>query len=149
MGTCYFFLGGERILKLFLIVPKCWKRRGWWRLHRWIESWSCNQETRGRKWWRHGRHNRGQRNRRGLMQGRATRRGTELVQGERGALALTLTLALGLAVLFRVLLHFGVAISGGITWRTSTAWWKTRRYGARRWETKFHYVGEFTIWKKK
>lgn len=81
------------------------------------------------------------------MQGRA-RRGTQRVQGERGTLALTLTLlALDLAVLFRVLLHFDVAITGGIGRRTAAARRETRWYGARRREAQFHDVWEFAIWK--
>lgn len=83
------------------------------------------------------------------MQGRA-RRGTQRVQGERGTLALTLTLlALDLAVLFRVLLHFDVAITGGIARRAAAAWRETRWYGAGRREAQFHYVWELAIWKRR
>lgn len=83
------------------------------------------------------------------MQGRA-RRGTQRVQGERGTLALTLTLlALDLAVLFRVLLHFDVAITGGIARRAAAARRETRWYGAGRREAQFHYVWEFAIWKRR
>lgn len=83
------------------------------------------------------------------MQGRA-RRGTQRVQGERGTLALTLTLlALDLAVLFRVLLHFDVAITGGIARRAAAAGRETRWYGAGRREAQFHYVWEFAIWKRR
>lgn len=79
------------------------------------------------------------------MQGRA-RRGTQRVQGEGGALALTLTLlALDLAVLFRVLLHFDVAITGGIARRATAAGREARGYGARRREAEFHDVREFSV----
>ena len=82
------------------------------------------------------------------MQGRA-RRGTQRVQGERGTLALTLTLlALDLAVLFRVLLHFDVAITGGIARRAAAARREARRYGARRREAQFHDVWEFAVCKQ-
>lgn len=134
---------------LNLIGPEGGKRWGWRWLNCGVEGWRGDQKTRGWKWRRHGRHNRGQCNRRGRVQGRTTRRGTELVQRERGALALTLTLALGLAVLFGVLLHFGVTISGGIARRATTARWETRGNGARGREAQLHYVGEFAIWNKK
>lgn len=68
------------------------------------------------------------------------------MQGERGALALTLTLlALDLAVLFRVLLHFDVAITGGIARRAAAARREAGRYGARRREAELHDVWELAV----
>lgn len=63
---------------------------------------------------------------------------------------MTLTLlALYLAVLFRVLLHFDVAITGGIARRAAAARWETRGYGARRREAQLHDVRELAVWKSR
>lgn len=68
------------------------------------------------------------------------------MQGERGTLALTLTLlALDLAVLFRVLLHFDVAITGGIARRAAAARREAGRYGAGRREAQLHDVRELAV----
>lgn len=81
------------------------------------------------------------------MQGRARRNGgTQRVQGERGALALALTLlALDLAVLFRVLLHFDVAITGGIARHAAAARWEAGWYSTRRGKAQLHDVREFPV----
>lgn len=68
------------------------------------------------------------------------------MQGERGALALALTLlALDLAVLFGVLLHFDVAITGGIARHAIAAGWEAGGYSARRGEAQLHDVREFPV----
>lgn len=57
-----------------------------------------------------------------------------------------MTLALDLAVLFRVLLHFGVAVTGRIARRSAAgARWKVRRYSARRREAQLHDVRELAV----